>query len=526
MQRHMRRLVVALAVLALAAAAEAKGPGTARVCGSSGCITVRNLGTIDGMTALSGPFQLADAPRPVPFYTVALSDPPPSTFRWSFVYAPSRHLLRISDGVTPPYWRRAPTVVARTLARLTRGLEPYPRSRGWNVRRPAVMAPTPLLAITGQGPAARLVPADPVSLRPAGRSTQVGRYVWPWSRSPDGSRVALGAQQPAGLRFVDLNRMRTLGAVRLSGHDDVSAVTWVRPRLVLAAVGLFFVVAVDPVAQRVLWTRTLPNEFEEVQRSATGFVFLAPPSGADGKDIGPTTLVSVDAAGAVRSAVLDRIQSGFHHDEQTGVFIGEQRRPGLAVDPVGNRAYVVGAGEPVAEIDLATMTVAYHGGSRSPEKALSGPIREARWLANGQIAVTGYDTRAWIDSEGQEQELTTPAGLTLIDTRSWTSRPIDPDATSVAVSGELLLAYAWSYDATVAQASGIGVAAYALDGTPRFHVLDGPVASVQAGAGLAYIWRPVEEGSDETRLAIVDLAAGRVLRTVSFAQPPLLLIDS
>ena len=114
--------------------------------------------------------------------------------------------------------------------------------------------------------------------------------------------------------------------------------------------------------------------------------------------------------------------------------------------PAGNRAYVIGAGEPFAEVDLAAMTVAYHGagaGSRSLAKAVNGPERTATWLGNGLIAVTGSDAHSVVgakDGQSFEHVWWTPAGLTLVDTKDWSSRLIDPNATSVEVANGLLLA--------------------------------------------------------------------------------------
>src|SRR5437899_754324 len=85
----------------------------------------------------------------------------------------------------------------------------------------------PLLAAVGQGSATRLSAVDPLTLRPVGRSTQIGRFNEPAARSPDGTRLVLGSQGPtAGLRFIDLRRMRTLRAVEVGG-SFVEAINWV-----------------------------------------------------------------------------------------------------------------------------------------------------------------------------------------------------------------------------------------------------------------------------------------------------------
>jgi hypothetical protein len=241
-------------------------------------------------------------------------------------------------------------------------------------------------------------------------------------------------------------------------------------------------------------------------RVTDGLVFLSAPAAGD--VIGPTTLTTVDAAGTVRSVVLDRILTGFvEPDASDGSNpLGSHREAGLAIDAGGNHAFVVGAGEPIAEVELATLAVTYHGGSRTLAKALDGRVREAAWLPNGMIAVTGYDGRVSTDVQGNLSESETPAGLTLVDTRTWTARTVDAAASSFAVSGDLLVSYCWF--------AGAGLGFYGLDGSARFRAFQGPVQDVQLGAGMAYVGVSVEHG---WRLEIVDTASGQVVNSVSGA---------
>src|SRR5207253_10907972 len=124
------------------------------------------------------------------------------------------------------------------------------------------------------------------------------------------------------------------------GGSYVDGIAWLEPRLVVAVVDGFRALGVDPVSKRVRWRVDLPNQVESIERSPSGFVLLVrsgewPPSG-----IGPTTLLTIGAAGKLRSVLLDRIRSGENDFSETPA-TSEFRRPGLAVDPAGNCAYVI-----------------------------------------------------------------------------------------------------------------------------------------------------------------------------------------
>jgi hypothetical protein len=65
-------------------------------------------------------------------------------------------------------------------------------------------------------------------------------------------------------------------------------------------------------------------------------------------------LTTVSASGVVRSVVLSRIATGRREPDENNS-LGVQRFAGLAVDLRGNRAFAVGAEEPIAEVDLGTL---------------------------------------------------------------------------------------------------------------------------------------------------------------------------
>jgi hypothetical protein len=363
-----------------------------------------------------------------------------------------------------------------------------------------------VLAIIGVESKARLGYVDPATLKLVGRSTQVGYYQRPSVRSPDGTKLALARDYLSdGLRIIDLKRMRTVKAFKLAAGAP-SGLAWVAPRKIVAASNGVAVVAVDPVAGRELWRR--PVQYDVVARSAGGLVLLSSPDDYE-HPIGPTTLTTVSAEGVVRTVVLDRILTGAREPDETNP-AGAQRRAGLAVDVAGDRVVVVGAGEPIAEVDLGTLAVTYHGGTRTLSKLLDGPSRDATWLPNGTIAVTGYDGH--VSREAGEGE--TPAGLVILDPKNWSGRVVDPNATSVAVSGDLLVAYSW--------VSSSGFSVYGLDGSPRLRALDGwSVQNLQIGGSTAFA--TVSLGN-ALQFAVVDLTSARVLSMRPLSRVNILLV--
>jgi len=128
----------ALVALVLAAGAEAKGPDAARVCGGSGCTTVRGpsavAGLVDWMTAA---FTIADAPRPAPYYRFTFRDR--GRIFMTLLWVPSRHRMRVlqpapypfAPGSQHPYWRAVSPRGEAVLGRAVAGLQPFSARRAW-----------------------------------------------------------------------------------------------------------------------------------------------------------------------------------------------------------------------------------------------------------------------------------------------------------------------------------------------------------------------------------------------------------
>jgi hypothetical protein len=392
-----------------------------------------------------------------------------------------------------------------------------------------VEAGSPPLAISDR----RLVQVDPLTLAPEGRRIDAGsggcasrgggEACWsipPWSFSPGASRLVLarnGRFALRSLRFVEVRGLRVAGDMRLPG-GPVGALAWFAGGRLLALQEVCCserqrLLAVDVAQRRVTVRRALPGSVLAVQQTPQELVLLLYRSQA----LGPARLAVADSRGHVRVVRLDRVVAGL----PSGVGSGLPRRlsvPGLAVDPGRRRAFVVTPGL-VTEVDLRSLAVSYHRlGHTSllgrlhawiePEaqaKEGSGPTRSARWLRGGLLAVTGAD------EQGPRSK---PAGLMLVDTRSWRSKTIDESATELAVAGDLLL---------VTGGRTSGLTAYGIDGHRRFRALDGRQAWVeQIYRGRAYVgsFRP---NGTQAPFRVVDLATGRTIREQALPLPWLLL---
>jgi hypothetical protein len=400
----------------------------------------------------------------------------------------------------------------------------------------------PVMAVVGD-PGRELVQLDPDSLRPLpGRrlalTDTVGGYAW----SPDGSTLVLGDTDTDALFLVDAQRMRMLGKTWLDVPNAPRWFGWLGPRRLLAVVdqplrdpdaklGDTAVVLVDPLAN-------LHGGVQTAVFAGDRAVLLTTPS----EGIGMAGLAVVDDQGTVRSAPLRAISAGDKEPTDQGSSEGvmERREVGLAVDRAGGRAFVVAAGTPVAEVDLATLSVAYHGLSQpasllqrlagwfvpaAEAKLASGPLRSACWLGDGLLAVWGSDARVVKDAGGEPTVKETPSGLKLVDTRRWTVTPLHPEATAVRWHHGRLLAFGvrW-YEQE--RPGGIGLTIYGPgDRRPRQPVKNRPVHELWVYGDLAYAITWGSSDARKSEVAVVDLPSGRV-RTTIRGEPPYLLLGT
>jgi hypothetical protein len=309
------------------------------------------------------------------------------------------------------------------------------------------------------------------------------------------------------LRFANLATLRwTPGTVPLDG--GFYAGLWPRPGRLYAFVGGDTALAldtVDTVARRVLTSRPIAGPLLQLARTGDRLVLLA---GADNAIV-PARLIVIGSDGSVRTVTVQRILAGTQFDRASTDSIGSTNLPGLAVDPVGDVAYVIDASGLVAAVDLSNLSVSYHQlGSVSlltriaawltpaaEAKGTNGAMLTARWLGKGLIAVAGTRETATAQADSYR-----PTGLQIVDTRNWSVRTLDSRADTFMVADRRLLV----------TGPREGLAAYGPDGLLRWRLtgLGEQIYLAQAYRSLALV---VGRGAGH----LVDLTTGRVRHEAS-----------
>jgi len=311
------------------------------------------------------------------------------------------------------------------------------------------------------------------------------------------------------LRFVDAERLSPLGAVRIPGH--AGTVAWTpRGRVLVASRRCcpdeLRLVVVDAARKRVVARTKFAGEAVGIARSRDGLVvLLGPPKG-----FARTRLLVVDGLGRIRSVGLDVV--GGTTWPRSEPYLARQRVPGLTVDRDGGRAYVVAPDGRVAAIELGSLAVSYHRPTErvsllarlrnwlepaAHAKASDGPVRVARWLGGGLLAVAGTDARAVARNGRIVRQTLDAIPVTIVDTRNWTLRRLDGRAIGVIAAGDFLLA----------TGGELGLAAYDPDGRRRWQRYEGEGVWVQqVAAGRVYVAQ-----STRGRVDIVDLGTGAML---------------
>lgn len=146
MNRFAIPAVLAAALLGTSAASAKEPPQTA-VCGRSlslpterACLHLAWDDLAYQLADRGEPFHMRSRPRPAPFYTITFRYSEDRRWNWSFLYVPSRGLVRqtnpvgmvtVTRGVRATYWRTVPTNVTRAFVTLSKRLRPFPAPRRW-----------------------------------------------------------------------------------------------------------------------------------------------------------------------------------------------------------------------------------------------------------------------------------------------------------------------------------------------------------------------------------------------------------
>lgn len=313
--------------------------------------------------------------------------------------------------------------------------------------------------------------------------------------------------------------MRPSGRLAIPRGGVIEALTWLHGDRLLAVRAACegstssFVV-IDPIARRFVKSEPIEGELVRLVPTATEVVALV----ASRHAIAPSRLLVVDADGVVRGRILDKIPAGAQAGPRD---VKRYARPALAVG--AERVFVVSADGLAAEVGLETLAVSYHPLVQRTlsvrAKASEGWSRRALWLGNGLLAFSGSDEEVWTSAESALHLRDRPAGLSMIDTRSWSIRTIDREAQWFVQADRLLYAMRRSWDSSTQTTTGMGVAAYDVDGGKRFHVVPRAVASLAlAYRGRAYVRLLRQDG----RFLVVDAGSGRVIGTRIAPLPGLL----
>jgi len=342
-----------------------------------------------------------------------------------------------------------------------------------------------------------LVPYDPVRLIPSGSPIRMGQFGHAWSVSPDRQRLVAAAGvrrqgEPTTVRFVSLASRRVEGTVTLPGEfGRVTATAWIRGRVLVVVSGSSGtrVYAVDPDRRVSVSQIEFPGTVVLGERAQSSLVLLL----AAPDRVGPATIAVVDQSPRARTVVLEKIAVGTATTGDGAERRLTIRRPALTLAPSGQRAFVIGADEPPAAVDLRTLSVRYASVrlTAAADKRVEGSIRTAETLPDGRIVVgaSAYGATAPANT----------AGLWLIDPKDWSRRVLSTKWNWFRVAGGLIFARG---------ETGVGLQIIQPSGSTRELFRTGSVARVTVVGPRAF----VTFFGTNIKAAVVELGTGRVVR--------------
>jgi hypothetical protein len=192
--------------------------------------------------------------------------------------------------------------------------------------------------------------------------------------------------------------------------------------------------------------------------------------------------------------------------------VGPWRSPGFALrgGALGATAWVLAGGAPPAAVDLERFTVRYaeRRTLAAAAKSREASVRFAQWVAEDAVVYGGMENTA----DGKARRV----GVSLLDTRTWRARLIDPSATqAVAGRGSVVTWDSWP---AVDRASGLRV--FGPDGSRRFRALGGTVVAAVQIAGERAL---VRLSGRQPVARVLDLRTGATVTSLRGNVPKLLL---
>ena len=386
-----------------------------------------------------------------------------------------------------------------------------------------------VLALVTTYNGSRLAWLDPATLRPLDRrSISLPGGAWSPVFSPGGRDIALGGLGTIGVKIVDARQMKVRARVAAARFTNrrLEPLAWPEPRRLLVldspqdALGARQrLLVVDPVTKRTI-ARYPAERWLTWHTAGRRLVVLEQRDEATDR----LRLSVLGSSGRVLGAADIQLLPDQRSESLFAL-------PGFAVDESRGAAFLVGA-ETVTQVDLDSLRVTSihlsHAGSvfarvlglledEAQAKLGHGPSfsRQATFLGDGLLAVSGS---TFADMR------TLPAGLELVDTRSAIRRMIEPRALAHYFSQGLLLAFGVSWNGETGKSTGMGISAFAPNGTRLWSALgDEPVWLVETAGGYAYM--PTLEEAYPPGLRVIDLTTGAVIRTVRGEMPAFVVRD-